>query len=106
MRVIDYRIEYLNRDGTWTSSEKLPFDWRRLTDDDKERMVDSLRVVRQQAAATQYANQMIRWVNMYARDYPRDYVAPEGYVLPPGLPKDWLLPYHGATESSDQDREG
>ena len=29
----DYRIEYVNPDGTVTSSEKLPYEWQRMTDE-------------------------------------------------------------------------
>jgi hypothetical protein len=38
----DYHIDWIAPDGTRRSSEKMPFDWRRLTDDEKQRMVDSL----------------------------------------------------------------
>jgi hypothetical protein len=37
----DYHIDWLNTDDTRTSSGKIPFDWRRLTDDDKQKLVDS-----------------------------------------------------------------
>lgn len=35
---------------------------------------------------------MIRWTNMYGRPYPAGFTVPEGYVLPPGMPRDWILP--------------
>ncbi|MGH7468952.1 MAG: hypothetical protein ACRENP_13440 [Longimicrobiales bacterium] len=88
----DYRIDYLNVDGTWTSSAKLPYDWQRMTDDDKQRMVDSVKTTMQRSAQTQYISAMIRWVNMYGKSYPENFTVPEGFVLPPGMAKDWTLP--------------
>jgi hypothetical protein len=37
----DYHIDWLNSDGTVSSSAKLPFDWQRLSDDDKVAVIDS-----------------------------------------------------------------
>jgi hypothetical protein len=92
VRAADYRIEYLNADGTWTSSAKLPYEWRRLTDEDKERLVDSVSLVMQNSALRSLVTSMIRWTNMYAKPYPPGLTIPEGFVLPNGLPKDWILP--------------
>lgn len=92
VRAADYRIEFLQPEGTWTSSAKLPYEWRRLTDEDKERLVDSVRVVLQTSALRSLVTSLIRWTNMYAKPYPPGLTVPEGYVLPPGLPKDWILP--------------
>ncbi len=60
----DYRIEYLNGDGTVTSSEKLPFEWTRMTDDDKTRMMDSVKAIQLQSAESNFAMQMIAWSNL------------------------------------------
>lgn len=38
----DYHVDWINADGPHVSTPKLPFDWRRLTDDDKRRVADSL----------------------------------------------------------------
>lgn len=43
----DYHIDWLAPDGTRTSSPKIPFDWQRLTDDDKVAFLDSLRAARE-----------------------------------------------------------
>jgi hypothetical protein len=40
----DYHIDWIARDGAMTSSPKLPFDWKRLTDADKQRIIDSIKV--------------------------------------------------------------
>jgi hypothetical protein len=41
----DYHVDWLRPDGTVQSTGKLPFDWRRLTDDEKQKLVDSAKVV-------------------------------------------------------------
>lgn len=52
----DYHVDFFLPDGTKKSTPKLPYDWKRLTDDDKHRLVDSTRNViekiRSDAAAT------------------------------------------------------
>ena len=42
----DYHVDWVNADGSRTSSAKLPFDWKRMTDEDKEAFIDSLKAVR------------------------------------------------------------
>jgi hypothetical protein len=41
LRGQDYHIDWIAPNGSQTSSPKLPFDWRRLTSDDKARIIDS-----------------------------------------------------------------
>jgi hypothetical protein len=41
----DYHVDWILPDGTKSSTEKLPFDWKRLTDTDKQKLIDSARVV-------------------------------------------------------------
>jgi hypothetical protein len=41
----DYHVDWLLPDGTKSATTKLPFDWKRLTDADKQKLVDSARVV-------------------------------------------------------------
>jgi hypothetical protein len=43
LSVQDYHIEFTDPDGTRRSTPKMPFDWRKLTEADKLRMIDSLR---------------------------------------------------------------
>jgi hypothetical protein len=92
VRSLDYRVEYLNPDGSRTSSPKLPYEWQRITDEDKQRMVDSVRKAQGRNAATEYATAMIRWANQYRRPYPAGFAVPEGYRPPPGFGRDWKLP--------------
>lgn len=41
VRVADYHIDWFGPDGTRVTTPKMPFDWRRVTDDEKRRMLDS-----------------------------------------------------------------
>ena len=41
----DYHIDWILPDGSKTSTAKLPFDWKRLTDEDKQKLADSAKVV-------------------------------------------------------------
>ena len=50
----DYHVDWIHPDGTKTSSGKMQFDWKRLTDDDKQRLIDSVRTV-QDSQAAQFA---------------------------------------------------
>ena len=53
MRVLDFHVDYYRPDGSHVSSDKLPFDWKRITDDDKAKLVDSLQTLAK--AATERA---------------------------------------------------
>ena len=92
VRGVDYRVDYLGPDGRWTSSPKLPYEWQRLTDDDRQRMVDSVKATQRRSAMQSYVTAMIRWVNGYGKSYPAGFTVPEGYNLPQGLARDWRLP--------------
>jgi hypothetical protein len=92
VRGLDYRVEYRAPDGTMTSSDKLPFPWVRMSDSAKIAFADSAKKVQVQRAQTDFATQMIAWSNLLNKPYPTTFKVPDGYVPPPGLPKDWLLP--------------
>ena len=92
VRGVDYRVEYLEPDGSIRSSPKLPYEWQRLTSEDKQRLVDSVRTARRRTAALNQVADLIRWVNSYKKQYPAEFKVPQGFVLPPGLPKDARLP--------------
>ena len=44
VRGADFHIEWLELDGRWVSTGKIPFRWERLDDDAKQRVLDSTRV--------------------------------------------------------------
>jgi hypothetical protein len=92
VRGIDYRVDYRNPDGTWTSSPKIPFDWRSMSDSAKQQLVDSVRGAQMKSSRSNYANALIRWVNTYKRKYPENYKAPEGFVPSNGYQKSWVMP--------------
>jgi hypothetical protein len=45
VRTQDYHIDWIAPDGAKSSSPKMPFDWRRVTDAEKQKMLDSARRV-------------------------------------------------------------
>jgi len=92
VRGVDYRVDYRHPDGTWTSSPKLPFDWQRVTEEDKQRMIDSVKAEQRRSSMGSYVSSMIRWVNQYGKSYPADFKVPEGYRVQAGLSRDWKLP--------------
>jgi hypothetical protein len=47
----DYHIDWINADGSMTSSPKLPFDWQRMTDEDKAAVLDSAKTAGDAALA-------------------------------------------------------
>jgi hypothetical protein len=51
----DYHIDWIAPDGSRRSTPKMPFDWRRLTESDKQRIVDSLRAAREAEASASAA---------------------------------------------------
>jgi hypothetical protein len=50
----DYHVDWIDGDGPARSSSKLPFDWKRLTDTDKQKLSDSLRAVQDTLLAKGY----------------------------------------------------
>jgi hypothetical protein len=92
VRGIDYRIDFLNADGTRTSSAKVPFEWQPISEDMKERIVDSVRLQQSRNQRTQFTTSVIRYVNTYDRKYPNNFTAPDGYVPPNGFAKKWRFP--------------
>ncbi len=88
----DYRVEYLQGDETLTSSPKLPYDWQRMTDELKQKLVHSVRQQQNRGAMNGYVTSMIRWVNQYNKGYPADVTVPPGFTLQQGIQRSWKLP--------------
>jgi hypothetical protein len=53
VRGSDYHVDFIRPDGTKESAPKMPFDWRRLTDEDKVAFLDSLKAARERNLAAQ-----------------------------------------------------
>ncbi len=47
----DYHVDWMSPDGTRKSSPKIAFDWKRLTDEQKVALIDSVKAIRDRAAA-------------------------------------------------------
>jgi hypothetical protein len=47
----DYHVDFRSPDGTLTSAAKIPFEWQRLTDDDKVAFIDSVKAARERLGA-------------------------------------------------------
>ena len=56
----DYHIDWVRRDGTRESSAKIPFDWQRMTDDDKVAFIDSVKAARARLLAADSAAGAVR----------------------------------------------
>ena len=46
----DYHVDLVHSDGTMQSGPKLPFDWKKLSDDDKQQLLDSLHAANEKEA--------------------------------------------------------
>jgi hypothetical protein len=51
----DYHVDFVDATGSRTSAEKIPYEWQRMTDDDKQRFLDSSKVAIEKLRATQQA---------------------------------------------------
>jgi hypothetical protein len=51
----DYHVEFIRPDGKREAAAKVPFDWQRLTDEDKVAFIDSLKAARERMVAAQPA---------------------------------------------------
>lgn len=47
----DYHIDWVSADGARSSSPKVPFEWQRLTDEDKAAFIDSVKAARERMGA-------------------------------------------------------
>jgi hypothetical protein len=47
----DYHIDWVNTDGSKASSPKIPFEWQRLSDEDKVAFIDSVKAARAKMGA-------------------------------------------------------
>jgi hypothetical protein len=47
----DYHVDWVNPDGSRSSSPKMPFEWQRLSDEDKVAFIDSVKAARERMGA-------------------------------------------------------
>ncbi|MGV3707336.1 MAG: hypothetical protein ACO1Q7_00735 [Gemmatimonas sp.] len=88
----DYRIDYLQSDGTESSSDKLVFPWVRMDDEQKQRFIDSVRTIRTRESQQNFLMEMIAWSNLLNKPYPASFKPEPGIEPFPGIPQDWILP--------------
>ena len=48
----DYHVDWVNADGSTTATPKLPFDWQRLSDEDKIAVIDSAKAAMEKMRAS------------------------------------------------------
>ena len=51
----DYHVDFVDAAGAKTVAEKIPYEWQRMTDDDKQRFLDSAKVAIEKQRAAQQA---------------------------------------------------
>ena len=109
VRVLDYHIDWYTPDGKHTSSAKLPFDWKQLSDSDKTKMIDSLKAAaeiytKQIAAMTQGSGNgsRIAFAPIDAAKLP-DYYPPirQGSTFADADGNLWILPATSSLSASD-----
>ena len=109
VRVLDYHIDWYTPDGKHTSSAKLPFDWKQLTETDKSKMIDSLKAAadvytKQMAALTQGTGNgsRIAFEPISAEKLP-DYYPPirQGSTFADADGNLWILPATSALSATD-----
>lgn len=98
IRVLDYHVDYYSVDGKHVASPRLPFDWKRIGDEDKVKMVDSLKTLAKAAAdraAAQGGNNAFRMnFEVVAPEKLPDYYPPirAGSTLADKDGNLWILP--------------
>lgn len=73
----DYHVDWVRSDGATSSSAKMPFDWKRLGEDDKQRIIDSTRAKIDTAIASGLMLDQIDQIEVLRR-------APGAGASPPG----------------------
>jgi hypothetical protein len=48
----DYHVDFVSADGSKTSAPKIPFEWQRLSDEDKVAFIDSVKAARARLASS------------------------------------------------------
>lgn len=60
VRGSDYRVDFVRPDGTREAGAKIPFEWRRLSDEDKVALIDSVKAQRERLSAESAAQDSAR----------------------------------------------
>ena len=110
----DYHVDWLNPDGTITSSPKLPFDWQRLDEDRKAAFLDSVKVAREKQREQSIKMMIARYDSLMEVSRKtggpqpdplpsmNDYYPPTNMVDPEELP-DYRPPFTSGAVRADAD---
>lgn len=82
----DYHVDFLMPDGTTRATEPLPFNWKQLSDDDKQRLVDSTRAFIERIRTDAATEGGITKGNNAVVRYMRAWMSPNMRPTPPPLP--------------------
>jgi hypothetical protein len=97
VRGIDYHVDWISPDGARSSSPKMPFDWRRITDDDKTRIIDSVKAIQALSRARMDSVYKARGIN------PATVSMSVQDVVPPSQLPDFFPPVRDAGITADPD---
>jgi hypothetical protein len=105
VRQHDYHVDWVGPDGTKSSTAKLPYDWRRLTDDDKRARVDSMkRVTDSMAVAGTPYGRMFRFTRTPDGGAPKtDTIIPTLTFDPIEEMPDYVPPIRQGAVKADED---
>jgi hypothetical protein len=105
VRGADYHIDWIHPDGSRSNTPKMPFDWRRITDEEKTRIVDSLTRIanasnaRDDSASRTRPSTTVRVQEVAPASTIPDYLPPlrEGAARPDPDGNIWILPTTSAS---------
>ena len=107
IRVLDYHVDWYTPDGKHSASAKLPFDWKPLLDDQKAKLIDSLKAAAEvytkaMAAQTQGGANRIAFEPIAAEKLP-DFYPPirQGTTHADADGNMWILPATSAISAND-----
>jgi hypothetical protein len=98
VRAHDYHVDFIGADGRMHATPKLPYVWTRLTEADKQHLVDSLRPLLAQAAAYALKTGFALQTSVGLRRS-----APEYEALPASALADYVPPFVRGTARADLD---
>lgn len=99
VRAHDYHVDWILADGTQTSTAKMAYDLRRLTDNDKQRKLDSARKIIDSArAAGAYKSQICNGATRVCRTVERNV-----QLVPLADVPDYVPPFRAGAVRADRD---
>jgi hypothetical protein len=99
----DYHVDWVNADGTRSSSPKMGFDWKHISDEDKVATIDSLRAVFQLRADSMNAALQARAANGRGAVPPTVAMVTTSDFVPANELPDYLPPFGDGAVSADAD---